>query len=480
MNKLILALCCTSLLAGNVGAEETAVATLPAATQPAAAAKEKPAAKKIDLKTAYKREFAFLQSQKRELGKRLAEFKAKARVDEAKLQAKIAGLERNTVRLAAEVQDMESQLSESERAAAAMEERSEALNMTYQQAESSLKNYGVDLSLEQVFQTGSDDRKVELMFADANQLLNKLNSINVHEGQFYLNNGKQAQGKIIELGNIASYGVSSEGSGALVPAGGDHMKLWHLDASDVAEAFANGSAPEQLKVFLYESRSKAIEEHAEKTWLSVVNSGGIIGWVIVGLGTIGMILVLLRAVLLQRNSSNSHQIEEQIVKVVSNGSLEDAQRACQNCKGAIARVLSSTLRHVKDDRDHMDDIITEAILHESGTLNKFGSTILVIASVSPLLGLLGTVTGMISTFDIITEFGTGDPKLLSSGISVALVTTELGLIVAIPTLLLGTLLSSWSETIKLDMETVALKITNIVLSAPASDNSSSKSSRQAA
>lgn len=86
-----------------------------------------------------------------------------------------------------------------------------------------------------------------------------------------------------------------------------------------------------------------------------------------------------------------------------------------------------------------------------------------IASMTPLLGLLGTVTGMIETFDMITEFGTGDPKLLSEGISIALVTTELGLIVAIPTLLLGSLLSTWSKNIKNDMEHSALRITNAFL-----------------
>jgi len=68
---------------------------------------------------------------------------------------------------------------------------------------------------------------------------------------------------------------------------------------------------------------------------------------------------------------------------------------------------------------------------------------------------------MIATFDVITEFGTGDPKLLSGGISVALVTTELGLIVAIPVLLIGNLLKGWSERIKHDMERSALRITNV-------------------
>ena len=105
--------------------------------------------------------------------------------------------------------------------------------------------------------------------------------------------------------------------------------------------------------------------------------------------------------------------------------------------------------------------MSEAILHESGHLNRFGTAILVIAAVAPLLGLLGTVTGMIATFDIITEFGTGDPKLLSGGIAIALVTTELGLIVAIPTLLVGNLLSGWSDKIKDNMEAAALRVINV-------------------
>ena len=77
------------------------------------------------------------------------------------------------------------------------------------------------------------------------------------------------------------------------------------------------------------------------------------------------------------------------------------------------------------------------------------------------MGLLGTVTGMISTFDIITEFGTGDPKLLSSGISEALVTTELGLIVAIPSLLLGNMLNGWADNIQGELESLILRLQNV-------------------
>ena len=99
-------------------------------------------------------------------------------------------------------------------------------------------------------------------------------------------------------------------------------------------------------------------------------------------------------------------------------------------------------------------------MNESSKIDRFGSVILVIAAVSPLLGLLGTVTGMIGTFDIITEFGTGDPKLLSSGISEALITTKYGLIVAIPLLLLGNVLSGWGLRTKNHLEQAALHMIN--------------------
>ncbi|MEM7679218.1 MAG: MotA/TolQ/ExbB proton channel family protein, partial [Myxococcota bacterium] len=104
---------------------------------------------------------------------------------------------------------------------------------------------------------------------------------------------------------------------------------------------------------------------------------------------------------------------------------------------------------------------SEGLLKENRNLHRFNTIILVIAGVAPLLGLLGTVTGMISTFDVITKFGTGDPKLLSGGISTALVTTELGLIVAIPTLLLGNLLKGWGDSIENEVDRIVLRVVNI-------------------
>ena len=419
--------------------------------------------KPVDLKTAYKREYAFLDAQKRELKKRLNDFKVKAKRDEQKLLNKIDALERGSVSRSDTIDEMNSQLNDAEMKNMAGLDRDEALQMTYSQAESTLKKYHIETDTKVNYTLGTDQEKVLFLFDNALELVKNLGILRKSEGRFFLTSGKEVQGDVIQLGNIAAFGVSKEGSGALVPAGGDHLKLWREPAADIAQALLNNKQPQQLKLFLFESRDKAIEETPEKTWLSVIESGGIIGWIIVSLGGLALILILVRVYLLFVNSSDTQKLTASITRQLNAGKLEEAKKICQTGSCAITRVMESTLRHIKDDRDHMEDIISEAILQESSVLNKFGTSILVIASVSPLLGLLGTVTGMISTFDIITEFGTGDPKLLSGGISIALVTTELGLIVAIPTLLFGSLLSAWSENIKMDMEVAALRITNIML-----------------
>lgn len=423
-------------------------------------------AKPVDLKTAYKREYAFLDAQKRELKKRLGEFKKKAKRDERKLLNKIDSLERGSVTRADTIEQISSQLNDAELKSIAGVDRDEALQMTYSQAESTLKKYQVETDTKVNYTLGTDQEKVLFIFDKALELVENLGKQRKSEGKFFLTSGKEVQGDIIQLGNIAAFGVSSEGSGALVPAGGSNLKLWREPVAEIAMALDNDEQPQQLKLFLFESREKAIEETPEKTWLSVIESGGIIGWIIVGLGGLAALLIIVRIYLLLINSSDTQKLTASITSQLNAGKLEVAKKICQTGSCAITRVMESTLRHIKDDRDHMEDIISEAILQESSVLNKFGTSILVIASVSPLLGLLGTVTGMISTFDIITEFGTGDPKLLSGGISIALVTTELGLIVAIPTLLFGSLLSAWSENIKMDMEVAALGITNIILSTP--------------
>lgn len=418
----------------------------------------------INLDTAYKREYAFLEAQKRELAERLKNYQSTASREEQTLNSKINAIERGSVDRSIKIDQLTAQLTEAERKDAAATERSDVLETTYLQAEASLKNHGIEIPDALKETQENDQARIKFLFEQALSLLQGMGTIQSKPGKFFLEDGKQAEGTLIRVGNIAAYGISPDGGGSLAPAGAGEFKVWKSAGMESAAALSKSQQPETLELFLFESRTAAVDEMHEQTILQHIDSGGLIGWVIVILGLIGGLFILIRVYWLRANSADTKKLSDHIIHHLVEGDLEIAKKQCEeNASSAIGRVLSYTLRHLKDDRDHMEGIVYEAILQESGPLDRLGPAILVIASVAPLLGLLGTVTGMIETFDSITQFGTSDPRLLSEGIAIALVTTELGLVVAIPTLLLGSLLTTWARNIKRDMEHAALRIVNIFM-----------------
>jgi biopolymer transport protein ExbB len=128
----------------------------------------------------------------------------------------------------------------------------------------------------------------------------------------------------------------------------------------------------------------------------------------------------------------------------------------------VLNVLAAGLSGRHEDRETLENILQEAILREVPRLERFLSVLAVFGAVAPLLGLLGTVTGMIDTFRVITLYGTGDPRMMSGGISEALLTTELGLAVAIPIMLVHTFLTRRVDHLVGDMEEKAVALTNII------------------
>ena len=408
------------------------------------------------LEAAYQKEFAFLKAQKRELQKRYDEMKADQSGKLAAAQTEIERLQQKMLKLTSDSEMTSEHLLEAERNEQDVQDNSAVLDGVIYQAAATLDPYNVKVDTE----SKAYDAIIAGMFQDAVATLGTLSGVRSSDGSFFLADGTKVDGTIVKVGNIASYGISDKASGALAPAGNGLLKLWEADASSAANAIAQGQTPEQIGIFVYESLNNAVDKAKEKTVLGTIESGGIIAWVIVILGAVALILIALRTIFLNTASSNTTKITGNVIDQVKVNNMDGAINACQSEKGATARVLAATIRNIDRDREHLDDIIAESILHENNFLDRFGSVILVIAAVAPLLGLLGTVTGMISTFDVITEFGTGDPKLLSGGISEALVTTELGLIVAIPALLVGNLLSGWAERIKDHMEQAALRVSN--------------------
>jgi len=413
-----------------------------------------------ELQAAYQKEYAFLEAQLRELRSRLATFETESRRAENDKEAQIDRVEGEYIDLQSRGERFNDLLNEAERQIRAVEDSRATLEATFLQAGSTLEAYEIPALQSEEYVASPADARMDVLFSSTLDLLAGLGKLRRESATFFLDDGTEVEGTIVHVGNIASYGISGDQGGALAPAGENQLKIWSDSSSDVAQAVNRGNPPPVLEMFLYESTPKAIDERAGKTILSVINSGGTIAWIIVGLGVLAGLLIVLRIIFLRNASASTGKVDKAVGALVAQGKLDEALKACKRMKGSTANVVASALRNLDRDREHIEDIVSEQILHESTHLNRFGTFIIVIAAVAPLLGLLGTVTGMISTFDIITEFGTGDPKLLSSGISIALVTTEVGLAVAIPALIFGNLLSGWAESIKDDMEKAALHVMN--------------------
>ena len=163
-----------------------------------------------------------------------------------------------------------------------------------------------------------------------------------------------------------------------------------------------------------------------------VNQGGIVGYCIIALGIIGLLIAIWRWIAL---SSDSRKVTAQL------------KRDTASTDNPLGRVLAAYESNRNADTETVELKLSEAALKEMPALTKGLLFIKVISVVAPLMGLLGTVTGMIKTFQVITLYGAGDPKMMAGGISQALMTTVLGLVVAIPMVLIHTLVSGQSRKI---------------------------------
>ncbi|MEN8179744.1 MAG: MotA/TolQ/ExbB proton channel family protein [Pseudomonadota bacterium] len=163
-----------------------------------------------------------------------------------------------------------------------------------------------------------------------------------------------------------------------------------------------------------------------------IQQGKEVGYVIIALALSGFILALYRLVSL---SITNIKVKSQLKR----------DKATKN--NPLGRVLLAYFDHKDVDLSTLERKIDEAVLKELPRLERGLSILKTLAIIAPLLGLLGTVTGMIQTFQSITLFGTGDPKLMAGGISQALVTTVLGLMAAIPLTFLHALVSSRSRSV---------------------------------
>lgn len=206
------------------------------------------------------------------------------------------------------------------------------------------------------------------------------------------------------------------------------------DNGPTSSSLASIEQGDTAVVVLDPSRGTLLEQLAQAPTLQQrLEAGGVIGKIILVLLAVGLIIGVYRGIVLA--------IARQKIQ---------AQLKTPNQPGnnPLGRILSVYNKEQNRSVEALELRLLEAVVDEQTGLEKGLSMLKLLAALAPMLGLLGTVTGMIETFQVITQFGNGDPKVMAGGISMALVTTVLGLVAAMPLLLAHNILSTQAENIR--------------------------------
>lgn len=192
--------------------------------------------------------------------------------------------------------------------------------------------------------------------------------------------------------------------------------------------------------------------------LELIKAGGWVMWPILLCSVIALAIIVERFWSLQRKRTAPKHLVNQIWQWARDGQL-DARRLQDLRKNSpLGRILAAGLANRRHERQVMKESIEEVGQHVSHELERFLNTLGTIASISPLLGLLGTVLGMIKVFAVITTEGVGDAAVLADGIAEALMTTAAGLMVAIPALLFYRYFRGRVDELVVTMEQESLRL----------------------
>ncbi|MCQ2123036.1 MAG: MotA/TolQ/ExbB proton channel family protein [Fibrobacter sp.] len=219
----------------------------------------------------------------------------------------------------------------------------------------------------------------------------------------------------------------------------------------VSEAPTASSVTIPLDVLQNKAVKNSISDVEELTWQQELQAffkkGGIVMYPLMLCALFALLLCLERFLVLMFRGRVGRRFVKKIDKFVAEGKFEEAANLCLKRDTGLSMVLFAVLNKAKDGRDSAEKSLQEALLREQPKLERRMGLLAAMGSIAPLLGLLGTVTGIITLFTVITEVGTNDARVLAGGISEALVTTETGLIIAIPVMILHGLLSEKIEKV---------------------------------
>jgi len=283
----------------------------------------------------------------------------------------------------------------------------------------------------------------------------------VYEGSAVAD-GVPEKGRFVMVGPLVMFTGNSGQSGLAEQLRGT-TEASLIDLED--EAFASGisktisSGAGELPFDSTMGNALKIKQ-VEETWWEHINKGGVVIWPLLGLGLAAALVALIKWFQLSALKLVRPSDLQAVLDKVNKNDTASALALAKRIKGPVGGLLETAIQNTGQSKEMLEEILYERMLHTKPKLDRFLPFISLTAATAPLLGLLGTVTGMINTFKLITVFGTGDPKRLSSGISEALVTTEYGLIIAVPCLLMFAFLSRKAKGILSSMEQTAVGFVN--------------------
>lgn len=194
----------------------------------------------------------------------------------------------------------------------------------------------------------------------------------------------------------------------------------------------------------------------------IIKSGGLMMWPIILFSIMAMAIIGERFWTLQKKKILPPELVSQVWTLYREKKLDDVTIRRLKTSSPLGAILAAGLHNRRHGRTVMKECIEEAGRKVAHDLERFLNTLGTIAEVSPLLGLLGTVFGIIQVFSAIMEHGSGDPTALSGGISTALITTAGGLTVAIPSLIFHRYFQRLVDEFIVDMEEEALKLVEVL------------------
>lgn len=190
----------------------------------------------------------------------------------------------------------------------------------------------------------------------------------------------------------------------------------------------------------------------------LIRSGNVMMIPIAICSLVGLAVLLERMIVLRQRRIVVPEIAEAVETLSAGSDFAVARAICGRRPGAFANIVTAGLNHAADEWQIIRDALQEAGRQEGERLTRHLNILETVAAVAPLLGLLGTVTGMIRVFRAASAHGLGDPEVLSGGISEAMITTAAGLIIGIPALVAHNWLQGRAEGIMFELEVYASKV----------------------